>query len=214
MQAPLYTLGAGELGSEADAVDETLENVFDLCTRWKAVLLLDEADVFLEQRTLSDMERNKIVSGKFHPSPPICMGRADPFLLSHSVFLRVLEYYEGLMFMTTNRVSAFDAAFRSRIHINMDYPPLNHSGRKAVWSKFRKLPAVNSMITDDEISALAEKTMNGREIKNSIKIASLLAEQKHEELNMAHIKTVLMVNGFGTEGGYVLENDFRVASGF
>ncbi|KKY17012.1 putative atpase aaa+ type core [Phaeomoniella chlamydospora] len=192
MQAPLYTLGAGELGSEADAVDETLENVFDLCTRWKAVLLLDEADVFLEQRTLSDMERNKIVS----------------------VFLRVLEYYEGLMFMTTNRVSAFDAAFRSRIHINMDYPPLNHSGRKAVWSKFRKLPAVNSMITDDEISALAEKTMNGREIKNSIKIASLLAEQKHEELNMAHIKTVLMVNGFGTEGGYVLENDFRVASGF
>lgn len=32
------------------------------------VLLLDEADVFLEERSLSDLERNSLVSGKFSPA--------------------------------------------------------------------------------------------------------------------------------------------------
>ena len=192
MQAPLYALGAGELGSDADDVDNRLADVFDLCTRWKAVLLLDEADVFLEHRTTADMERNKIVS----------------------VFLRVLEYYEGMMFMTTNRVSAFDTAFRSRIHINMDYPPRNASARRSIWSSFLQPFADHLDITHDQISSLAEKPLNGREIKNTVKIASLLAGQKNQNLSMSHIASVLTINGYAGPGngdvGYVLENDFRV----
>ncbi len=40
------------------------------------VVLLDEADVFLEQRSLANLERNALVS----------------------VFLRVLEYYDGNLY--------------------------------------------------------------------------------------------------------------------
>ena len=39
------------------------------------------------------------------------------------MFLRLLEYYKGVMFLTTNRVSAFDAAFQSRIHLTINYLP-------------------------------------------------------------------------------------------
>ena len=67
MKAPLYMMSAGDLGTDADDVETNLSNVLEMCTKWGAVLLLDEADVFLEQRTTHDLERNKLVSSKYHP---------------------------------------------------------------------------------------------------------------------------------------------------
>lgn len=63
MKKPLYSMTAGELGHTADKVEENLHRVLEISTKWGAVLLLDECDVFLEQRTISDIERNKLVSG-------------------------------------------------------------------------------------------------------------------------------------------------------
>jgi hypothetical protein len=65
MRAPLYSLSAGELGESAGSIERALTSVLELVTKWNAVLLLDEADVFLEQRDFSNLERNKIVSSKF-----------------------------------------------------------------------------------------------------------------------------------------------------
>ncbi|XHG04116.1 hypothetical protein AWENTII_007396 [Aspergillus wentii] len=53
-----------------------------------------------EGRDRTDIERNAMVS----------------------VFLRILEYYSGILFLTTNRVGALDEAFRSR-------PVLSHLSR-------------------------------------------------------------------------------------
>lgn len=50
-----------------------IDSSFELATAWKAVVLIDEADVFLEQRSLHDLERNAMVAA----------------------FLRHLEYYPG-----------------------------------------------------------------------------------------------------------------------
>jgi hypothetical protein len=92
------------------------------------VVLLDEADVFLEQRTLQDLQRNALVSGndnRNYSSSPYT--RTNPGL----VFLRVLEYYDGanlrhanashaliflqgILILTSNRVGTFDEAFKSR----------------------------------------------------------------------------------------------------
>jgi hypothetical protein len=89
---PLYTVSSGDLGTTCEALDQRLSRTLDLAATWKAVLLIDEADVFLERRSLHDMERNGLVS----------------------IFLRTLEYYSGILFMTTNRVRTFDDAFKSR----------------------------------------------------------------------------------------------------
>jgi SpoVK/Ycf46/Vps4 family AAA+-type ATPase len=94
---PLYPLTCGDLGSVADDVEMNLKKHFTLASRWDCVMLLDEADVFLAKRKLEDLQRNSIVS----------------------VFLRMLEYYKGLLFLTTNRVGTFDEAFTSRVHISL-----------------------------------------------------------------------------------------------
>lgn len=64
MRAPLYMMSAGDLGLDSSQVEASLSNVLEMCTKWNAVLLLDEADVFLEQRSTHDLERNKLVSSK------------------------------------------------------------------------------------------------------------------------------------------------------
>ena len=65
MRTPLYSVTAGELGSTLDDIENRLNKILELAARWNAVLLLDEADVFLEQRAINDLERNRIVSGLF-----------------------------------------------------------------------------------------------------------------------------------------------------
>jgi hypothetical protein len=96
---PLFVITCGDLGLTPSEVESSLKNVFRLAHLWDCVLLLDEADVFLSQRSKQDMKRNALVS----------------------VFLRVLEYYNGLLFLTTNRVGTIDEAFKSRIHISLYY---------------------------------------------------------------------------------------------
>jgi len=49
------------------------------------------------------------------------------------VFLRVLEYYDGLLFLTTNRPGALDEAFKSRIHLTLYYPPLDLQQTVDIW---------------------------------------------------------------------------------
>jgi SpoVK/Ycf46/Vps4 family AAA+-type ATPase len=48
MQAPLYTMSAGELGTQAEGVERKLAEVLEMAMMWNAILLLVEADIFLE----------------------------------------------------------------------------------------------------------------------------------------------------------------------
>lgn len=94
---PLLPVTCGDIGENASAVEKNLEQIFTNSHRWGCVLLLDEAEVFLTKRNLQDLTRNAMVS----------------------VFLRALEFYSGILFLTTNRVGTIDEAFKSRIHISL-----------------------------------------------------------------------------------------------
>jgi hypothetical protein len=69
IQRPLYILNSGELGVIPEAVETNLNNALMLATRWRAIVLIDEADVFLEQRTIQDLTRNCLVSRKSNIQP-------------------------------------------------------------------------------------------------------------------------------------------------
>jgi len=85
-EKPLYPVTCGDIGTNPQEVETYLESVLNLGKTWECVVLLDEADVFLEQRSLADLQRNALVS----------------------VFLRVLEYYDGILVLTSNRVGKSD----------------------------------------------------------------------------------------------------------
>lgn len=172
----LFPITCGDLGTTAADVERELSNKFHLAGLWDCVLLLDEADVFLAQRTKYDVKRNSLVS----------------------VFLRVLEYFTGILFMTTNRVGAFDEAFKSRIHVSLYYPPLDWAQTDAIWrmhmrrSMEKKSRKSNILHIDEaEILAFAKKhyfltaskkaNWNGRQIRNAFQTAISLAEYEAHE---------------------------------
>ncbi|TPX12832.1 uncharacterized protein E0L32_006712 [Thyridium curvatum] len=171
LRVPLHTLSSGDLGSDPERLDKQLRSVLEMVARWKAVLLLDECDVFLEARTPHDLERNKVVS----------------------IFLRTLEYYEGILFMTTNRVGNIDAAFQSRIHVSFEYPGLTNASRQTIWRNFLDRAGRNTDVSDAQVEVLARLDLNGRQIKNVLKTASLLASRKNTTLKREHIDTILAI---------------------
>ncbi|CAN8101660.1 unnamed protein product [Discula destructiva] len=171
VQRPLFMVSSGDLGISSEQLDQKLTSIMDMASTWRAVLLIDEADVFLEQRALHDIQRNSMVS----------------------VFLRVLEYYTGIMFLTTNRVATFDDAFKSRIHVPIRYTDLSAASRLQIWRSFCSKVPGGVRISDTEYDRLAEDDLNGRQIKNVIKAAESLALFHGVELDFKQLQKVTKI---------------------
>jgi SpoVK/Ycf46/Vps4 family AAA+-type ATPase len=173
---PLYRVTCGDIGTNPEDVEKYLESVLYIGAIWKCVVLLDEADVFLEERSMTDLQRNALVS----------------------VFLRVLEYYEGILILTSNRVGTFDEAFKSRVQLALHYPSLEYDGRWAIWSNFinglrETSPDAKVDELKHKIDILARSSLNGREIRNTVKTAMQLAHFKKEPLDYSHFERVIDV---------------------
>ncbi|KAL8775550.1 MAG: hypothetical protein Q9209_000046 [Squamulea sp. 1 TL-2023] len=165
-QRPLFPITCGDIGETATSVEANLGKSFQLAHQWGCVLLLDEADVFMAKRSGSDIQRNSLVS----------------------VFLRILEYYSGILFLTTNRVGIFDPAFKSRIHISLYYPPLDGGTTIQIWKVNidRTRTSENKYeVDEDRILEFAKRHFrehdeggrwNGRQIRNAFQTAIALAE--------------------------------------
>ncbi|SMR61103.1 unnamed protein product [Zymoseptoria tritici ST99CH_1E4] len=168
---PLYMVSSGDLGTDVSTLDDRLSRILDMASTWRAVLLIDEADVFLERRSLHDMQRNGLVS----------------------IFLRVLEYYEGILFLTSNRVATFDDAFKSRIHVELKYNNLTVESREKIWRNFLgKMEDVEKAeVSDEEVRKLAQADINGRQIKNVIRTAKSLAEYRGVKVDLGLLEQVV-----------------------
>lgn len=146
-----------------------------LAERWGCVLLLDEADVFLMSRNYDNMKRNAMVS----------------------IFLRELEYYSGILFLTTNIVGVIDEAFKSRIHIALEYPALDEKATLEIWGNLLQRirrdgedPKTKIKIKFDESSLLRYAKLhyrerqqdgtswNGRQIRNAFQTAISIGQYR------------------------------------
>lgn len=176
LKCPLYMVSAGELGTDPARLEGTLNQILDIAHTWGALLLLDEADVFLERREANDVHRNALVS----------------------VFLRLLEYFQGILFLTTNRVETFDDAFSSRIHLALKYGELTVKAKNQVWRMFFEMckkqdgcPVAD--LTDHDFDMLARRQLNGRQIKNIVRTAQALALNEKETLGLSQVRRVMDV---------------------
>ena len=188
LKKPLYVVTAGDLGITAGEVEKSLGSVLELCQTWDALVLLDEADIFLEARNSTEIQRNALVC----------------------VMLRLLEYYSGCLFLSSNRSAAsIDAAIASRITVMLGYPPLDQAGRSKVWKNLielvpehpidpetgnipekiakssRKASRFRMHFNDSDYDALGSGfLLNGRQIKNSIVLARALARERGTPLSL------------------------------
>ena len=110
-------------------------------------------------------------------------------LMSLAAFLRILEYYKGILILTTNRTVNFDDAFYSRIHLTLSFKALDQNSRQNIWQNFVRDAAINK----NDLVEFASEDLNGRQIKNIMKMARLLAKNEKEALNGRHIRDVLSV---------------------
>ncbi len=116
------------------------------------------------------------------------------------VFLRTLEYYDGVVILTSNRVGTFDEAFKSRIQLVLHYPPLNAPSRREIWHIFlamlyydeEKVDFDNIMAHMDQLSSYQ---LNGRQIRNAFTTARQLALFEQETLDWYRIKDSVEVTG-------------------
>jgi len=124
-------------------------------------------------------------------------------LTSETVFLRVLDYYNGILFLTTNRAGVLDEAFKSRIHYKIYYPDLTLEQTLDIWKlniqRVRKIEQElakvenrsSLLINEDELIAFAKQRFlesgnnkrggrwNGRQIRNAFQVARSLAYYEH-----------------------------------
>lgn len=131
----------------------------------------------------------------------------------NAVFLRTLEYFNGIMFLTSNRIGAFDQAFQSRIHITIGMPEFDEPLRKEVWKIFiqdlgrKRRDGSPALLSREECKALgsevtkswASQPLNGRQIRNCVRSALALAEDKGVKPDASHFNKVLKLGNAFTQ---------------
>eukprot|EP01117_Protostelium_nocturnum_P011204 TRINITY_DN4066_c0_g1_i1.p1 TRINITY_DN4066_c0_g1~~TRINITY_DN4066_c0_g1_i1.p1 ORF type:complete len:183 (+),score=62.05 TRINITY_DN4066_c0_g1_i1:164-712(+) len=167
LKRPLYSISVGELGTNTSVLESKLRDILVIASSWDAVILIDEADIFLEKRANNDIERNAMVG----------------------IFLRLLEYHQGYLFLTTNRVGCFDEAFHSRINVSIHYKDLDKSARVQIWKNFCEI----AKITGVSYEALAEHELNGRQIRNTVRLAQCLAKDEAKPVSMEHFEQAISI---------------------
>lgn len=146
---PLYSVQCSQLGTNEEALEKALDLCFARSIRWNAILLLDEADVYVAKRGTS-IQQNAIVG----------------------VFLRTLEYFQGIMFMTTNRTLSVDDAISSRCLARVEYSMPTSDEQRRIWRILADGAGI--VLSDKEIERIVKDNneLSGRDIKQLLKLAS------------------------------------------
>jgi hypothetical protein len=152
---PLYLVQCSQLGTDETQLEKTLTIVLNRASRWKAILLIDEADVYIHERG-KDINQNAIVG----------------------VFLRLLEYYQGILFLTTNRAMVVDDAIISRMTAHIRYTVPENDDRNRLWKILSSQYQVP--MADETIKKAVEQfpKVSGRSIRQIIRLAKFMADNK------------------------------------
>lgn len=164
---PLYVIQCSQLGVSPDEVEKNLTQSLSRATRWGAILLIDEADVYVHERT-NDMVQNAVVG----------------------IFLRVLEYYRGILFLTSNRETLIDDAIESRATAHVRYELPTEEELVQIWEVQAEQQKVQ--MSKQLVRALAKKypAIPGRSVKNLLKLAKLISIKQARPVDMELIDFV------------------------
>ncbi|KAI2781668.1 P-loop containing nucleoside triphosphate hydrolase protein [Daldinia loculata] len=177
LRLPLFSMLAEDLGGEPSDIEKPLKRAMELCRLWDAIFLLEEADFLLAARDNQSDEKQ------------------DEFV---TTFLRMLETYTGILFLTTNKASSIDSAFQSLINHFQPYSPLGIQVRRQIWRDFIEHPGKDNFICssenmDDVLSELSKYDLNGYEIKNLVQSARMIALGSEKNDNKIPLDTLCLL---------------------
>ena len=163
----LLQISCGDLGEHPIDIERSLQALLKLAMRCSAIVLIDEADTFLAKRASGGGER-----GYFH----------DAIV---SIFLKQLEYFPGVMFLTTNKETDIDEAVSSRV-VRLRYGPLNAKGRAKIWKKHLRIGGHKP--EEHAVESICEELGNdyeldGREIKNLSQLSLAICRWRKQEVS-------------------------------
>lgn len=172
IKRPLYRVHSGQLGLSVTEMEKALKDTLTRAQRWGAVMLIDEADVYIKRRD-DNIAANAVVG----------------------VFLRVLEYFNGLLFLTTNRIDDIDEAIISRCIAMIKYHPPNKADRRMIWQVMTRQFSLD--VDDALIEALVElfPTATGRDIKGLTKLVAKFCQHKNAQLELDVFKQCSIFRG-------------------
>ncbi|KAH9229023.1 hypothetical protein K456DRAFT_1803352, partial [Colletotrichum gloeosporioides 23] len=156
---PLYRVSARELSLDPSPLEKQLGDMFLLSRRWGAIILIDDADMFITKRRVSTPAQNAALTA----------------------FLRLFHTYDELLFLTSTSKD-IDTAFHDRIHAVIKYTKLDETQRTNIWRR-QLQRAVGSPEEHPPSSRWPEETYrllgkvetNGRDIRNIVRTAEQLA---------------------------------------
>jgi hypothetical protein len=170
---PLYMVQCSQLGTDEETLEKNLSVVLARTARWKAILLIDESDVYIHERG-KDIHQNAIVG----------------------TFLRVLEYFKGILFFTTNRATIIDDAIISRCTAHVKYDIPRETARNQIWrilaDKF-EVP-----LTDDQIAAaiIVWPNISGRSIRQLLRLAKFMASYHKTKVDLSMLQRAAKFHDF------------------
>jgi AAA+ superfamily predicted ATPase len=159
IEKSLYVVQCSQLGIDIDTIEKNLKKVLDRASRWGSILLIDEADVYIRDRG-TDIVHNAIVG----------------------VFLRLIEYYNGVLFMTSNRGDIIDDAIISRATAWIRYEIPQPDLLKKIWEVLSA--QFNVELSNKIIQNLVTDIPNisGRTVRNLLKLVKALDYDLPEDL--------------------------------
>lgn len=172
IKRPLYRVHSGQLGLNVSEMEKVLKETLTRAQRWGAVMLIDEADVYIKRRD-DNIAANAVVG----------------------VFLRVLEYFNGLLFLTTNRVDDIDEAIVSRCIAIIKYHAPNKADRFKIWQVMTQQFALeidNTVITQ-LVDLFPQAT--GRDIKGLTKLVAKFCQHKNTKPSLDIFKRCSIFRG-------------------
>jgi hypothetical protein len=190
-ERPLYSIQAAQLGIKADHVEENLVRFLARGSRWGAIVLLDEADVYIRERGY-DMEHNAIVAS----------------------ILRVMEYQSSVLFMTTNLPKTTDDAILSRCIARINYDKPTRDEQREIWHVLAEINNVS--LTWSAIRTFVERHphLTGRDIKQLLKLAVLHVAKDGGDVTPDVIDFVAQFQPtIGADGGSPDETEVHVKAG-
>lgn len=167
MEKPLYMVQCSQLGMDLDTIEKRLSKTLRRAEKWGAVLLIDEADVYIHERG-TGMEQNAVVG----------------------VFLRLLERYRGVLFLTSNRATVIDDAILSRATAWLRYNKPKPDELRKIWHILAK--QYQHDLSNADVDKIVDEMpfLSGRNVKHMLKLAELLSKKKNQPVDYALLKHV------------------------